>query len=118
MPDTEAWAVAYLSALLPADVFVGIADARAGAKRVLVRRDGGPTSSVVSEIARLSVRCFAHTEAAASDLARLAQAHLAASEGIGPVRRYDGTSGPSWVPDPTGPCYLLTCELTVVGTPL
>ena len=115
-PDTEAWAVGYLQPLLAATV--GVSDAGSGPRRVLVRRDGGPGESVVTETVRLSVRCFAESETVAHELARLAQAHLSASPGVGPVRRYRLSGGPVFIPDRTGPCYLLTVELTVRGTDL
>lgn len=119
-PDAELWAVGYVrAALADSSVFVGNVDgSTTKTKRVVIRRDGGPQTSPVTEVARLGVRVFAPSEQAATDLARLVQAHLAASTGEGPVRRYRGLSGPSSVADPAGPMRYLTCELTVVGTAL
>lgn len=119
-PDTELWAIAYLrAALADPDVFLGNVDRdTTKVKRVIVRRDGGPQRSPVTEVARLGIRVFAATEQDATDLARLVQAHLAVCAGQGPVRRYRGLSGPSAVADPAGPLRYLTCELTVVGTAL
>lgn len=118
-PDVELWTTEYLrTALADSTVFVGNVDKSTKTKRVIVRRDGGPTLSPVTEAARLGVRVFAPTEQAATDLARLVQAHLSASPGNGPVRRYRGLSGPSAVADPAGPLRYFTCELTVVGSAL
>lgn len=118
-PDLELWATGYLRTALGAEAdHVGNQDDTSAAKRVVVRRDGGPQLSPVTEDARLGVRVFAPTEQEATDLARLTQAHLAASVGQGPVRRYRGLSGPSALPDPSGPMRYLTCELTVVGSSL
>lgn len=119
-PDVELWATDFLrAALSDSAVFVGNVDGTSTkAKRVIIRRDGGPQTSVVTEVARLGVRVFAATEKDTTDLARLVQAYLADSVGAGPVRRYRGLSGPSAVADPSGPMRYLTCELTVVGSAL
>lgn len=116
-PDVELFVTGYLrTALADATVYVGNVDGSSTkARRVIVRRDGGPQTSPVTEVARLGVRVFAATEQAASDLARTVYAHLAATPGAGPVRRFQGLSGPSAVADPSGPMRFLSCELTVTA---
>jgi len=116
-PNPEAWAVDYLTARIPGVTF-GVADAGTGPRRVLIRRDGGLALGPATDSARLTVRVFAESEVVAHDLALRVHAFLRASVGIGPVRAVGSTSGPSYVPDPTGPLYLFTCELVFRGSPL
>ncbi len=118
-PDVEAWAVSYLrTALDDALVAVDILDRSTKSLRVIVRRDGGPQTSPVTEVARLGIRVFGPSEQAATDLARKVYAHMGAAPGNGPVRGFRGLSGPSAVADPAGPMRYLSCELTVRGASL
>lgn len=119
--DIELWTTGWLRAALddPA-ILVATVDTSSSKtrSRVIVRRDGGPQTSRVTEVARLAVRVSAPTEQAATDLARRVYALLAGTPGAGPVRRFRGMSGPSAVADAAGPMRYLLVELTVRGARL
>lgn len=117
-PDVELWTIGYLrDALDDPTVLVGNVDRPTDkTRRVIVRRDGGPQQSPVTETARLGIRVFAPDETAVSALARRVYAHLGAALNEGPVRAFRGLSGPTAVADPSGPLRYLVVELTVVGS--
>lgn len=119
--DVEAWAVDYLTGFLSSrpetyaqGVMVSTVVPNPRADRmVVVRRDGGPRRSPVSEVARLGVRVWATTDADAADLTQLVRAALAASPGSGPIRAAVEISGPSYVVEESGqPLRYLVVELT------
>ena len=126
-PDIEAWLISYLRDLLSgrsepyaADVFVGhtVPDTRAE-RMVIVRRDGGPRETVVTERARVGVQVWAGTEPDAADLAAMVRALVGASAGEGPVKRVPALTGPAAVADESDqPLRYLTAELTVRGSVL
>ena len=120
-PDVEAWCVTYLRDALLArpeefaeDVYVSTQVPSPRLDRmVIVRRDGGPRMSVVTERARLGIRVWGESDALAHDLTQLVRALLAASPGTGPVKRADETSGPSYIAEESGqPFRYLVVELT------
>lgn len=118
--DVEAWCVQYLQAQLDArpepyasGVYVSTAVPSERLDRmVIVRRDGGPRTGVVTEIVRLGVRVFGETDEVAADLTQLVRALLAASPGEGPIRRYVEIAGPSYLVEESGqPLRYFTAEL-------
>lgn len=123
--DAEAWAVDYLSGFLstrPETYAAGVTvstrvpSPRTG-RMVVVRRDGGPRQTPVSEVARLGVRVWAATDEDAADLTALVRAALAASPGEGPVRAMTEISGPSYVVEESGqPLRYVVVELTMRAT--
>ena len=119
-PDIEAWCVRYLQEQLDArpepyasGVYVSTAVPSERLDRmVIVRRDGGPRTGVVTESARLGVRVFGESHEVAADLTQLVRALLAASPGEGPIRRYVEIAGPSYLVDESGqPLRYFTAEL-------
>ena len=103
-PDVVAWAIRYLQEALDARpepysagvlVSKSVPNPRPAGPMVVVRRDGGPRLDAVRESARLGIRVFASTDADAEDLTALVRGLLGASPGVGPVRRYRETAGPS-----------------------
>lgn len=128
-PDVELWGAAYLRARLAdrvesyaAGVFVGNAvPATRRDRMVVLRRDGGPRVSAVTDVARLAVRVWGKSEQEATDLARLVRAllHDATSDDDGPVLRVNDQSGPSPVADESGqPLRFMVAELLVRGSAL
>lgn len=120
-PDVEAWAVGFLASSLadrpePYASSVHVATQVPNPRlprMVIVRRDGGPRQSLVTERARLGVRVWGESDEVASDLTQLVRALLASSPGIGPVRRVDEISGPSYITEESGqPFRYLVLELT------
>lgn len=123
-PDVEMWATGYLRDALAArpesytsNVYVGNAVPSTRRDRMVIcRRDGGPRLDVVRELARLSVRVWAKTEADASDLALMVAALLWAGPDGNPVVKVQQSAGPSPVVDTSGqPLRLMGFELTVRG---
>lgn len=119
--DVEAWAVGYLQSALDsrpelyaAGVYVTTAvPVERQPRMVILRRDGGPRTSVATEVARLGVRVWAETDETAADLTQLVRALLAASPGEGPIRAYVETAGPSYLTEESGqPLRFFTAELT------
>jgi hypothetical protein len=126
-PDVEMWACGYLRTELDArpepycaDVFVGNTMPNTRSDRmVLVRRDGGPRTSMVRETARMTVRTWATSEQDANDLARMVAALLWAAPDGDPVIRVDQPTGPSPVADDSRqPLRLQTFEVEVRGVDL
>lgn len=125
-PDVELWTTTYLRAALaarPESYAAAHVDNKVPNPRrdrmVIVRRDGGPRVSTVTEAARLAVRVWAPTEKAANDLSRLVRALLTVAADGNPVCRVTDLSGPVAVPDESGqPLRYFTLELTVRGVPL
>lgn len=123
-PDVELWATGYLRTALAArgeayaaGVLVSntVPATRAG-RMVVVRRDGGPRTDVLRDVARLAVRVWAGTEQEATDLARLVSGVLAAAATGSPVARVVVVSGPSPVADPSGqPLRFMAFEVTTRG---
>jgi len=121
-PDVEQWAVEYLRSELsamthPATENVTVATEVPNPRHermVIIRRDGGQQLDYARELARFGIRIWAPTEEEASDLARAVRAIMAASPGVGPVRRYVEISGPTRVNDESGSALrYFVCELTV-----
>jgi hypothetical protein len=126
-PDVEMWACGYLRTELAArpepycaDVFVSNTMPNTRSDRmVLVRRDGGPRTSLVRETARMTVRTWATSEQDANDLARMVAALLWAAPDGDPVIRVDQPTGPSPVADDSRqPLRLQTFEVEVRGVDL
>jgi hypothetical protein len=126
-PDVEMWACGYLRTELAArpesycaDVFVSNTMPNTRSDRmVLVRRDGGPRTSLVRETARMTVRTWATSEQDANDLARMVAALLWAAPDGDPVLRVDQPTGPSPVADDSRqPLRLQTFEVEVRGVDL
>lgn len=123
--DAEAWAVDFLAGFLSARaepyaqgvrVSTRVPEPRAD-RMVVVRRDGGPRQTPVSEVARLAVRVWATSDEDASDLTNLVRAALASSPGEGPVRAATEISGPSYVIEESGqPLRYVVVELTMRAT--
>lgn len=114
-PDVEAWAVEYLAAHLSVPVSTRVPNPRP-ITFVAVRRDGGTAQSVVTETARLGIRCWAATDEDASDLSLLVRALLMASPGEGPVRSVNrgASSAPSYLTEESGqPLRFFTVELVI-----
>lgn len=119
-PDVELWAASYLRTTLASHGYPGmfVSNKReTQATAVQVRRDGGPAGQVL-ETPRLGVNVYAPSEQAATDLARTVSALLRAAPDGSPVVRVTQTSGPSPIPDESGPRRYMTFELTVRGADL
>jgi hypothetical protein len=119
-PDVELWATGYLRTALASHGYPGmfVSNKRESqATAVQVRRDGGPAGQVL-ETPRLGVNVYAPTEQAVTDLARTVSALLRAAPDGSPVTRVTQTSGPSPIPDESGPRRYMTFELTVRGADL
>lgn len=130
-PDVELWAVGRLQAQLPdygytlwsaaspSDSAVFVSNERDTQKTaVWVRRDGGPQLDIVREAPRLGINVFAPTKKRAGDLARIVSAILRAGADGNPVTRATQPTGPTPIPDATGPRLYLVVELNVRGTHL
>jgi hypothetical protein len=126
-PDVELWACGYLQAELAsrpepycADVFVGNVMPNTRTDRmVLVRRDGGPRTSITRDMARLTVRVWAMSEQEVNDLARMVAALLWAAPDGDPVIRVDQPTGPTPVPDDSRqPLRLQSFDVEVRGADL
>ena len=119
-PDVELWATGYLRTALASHGYPGmfVSNRReTQATAVWVRRDGGPAGQVL-ETPRLAVNVFAPSEQAVADLARTVSALLCAAPDGAPVTRCTQVSGPSAIPDESGPRRFMTFELTVRGAAL
>lgn len=123
-PDIEAWLIAYLDAGLAAraepytdNVLVSneTDSDETQPRAVIVRRDGGGRLDRVRELARMSVRVLAETDADATDLSNIVRALITACPDGRPVSRVREQSGPTPVPDATGPLRLIVVDLTVRG---
>lgn len=119
--DIEAWAVDYLRDALDgrlepytSGVYVSNEVPKVRADRmVIVRRDGGPRITIVTELARLTIRVWARTDADATDLTNMVRALIAASPGVGQVRKAEEIGGPVTIPDQSEqPQRLFTVQLT------
>lgn len=120
-PDVELWATGYLRDKLPAYGFPGVFVSNRRESQtvaVWVRRDGGPVLDRIREAARLSVSVFESTEQAATNLAVTVSALLRAAADGAPVVRVEQVTGPSPVPDASGPRRIMSFELTVRGAEL
>jgi hypothetical protein len=123
-PDVEAWLVRYLQDALDdrpepycTGVVVGIdLDNPRPARAVQVRRDGGPRLDAVRELARLGINVWAGTDAEVTDLAGMVRALIAACPDGQPVVKSTEQSGPTPIPDESGPRRYLVTELIVRGT--
>jgi hypothetical protein len=120
-PDVELWATAYLRTTLAAHGYPGIfVSNQRGSQTsaVWVRRDGGPEQDKVLELPRLGINVFHTTEQKVGDLARTVSALLRAAADGEPVTRVHQASGPSPIPDASGPRRFMSFELTVRGANL
>jgi hypothetical protein len=119
-PDVELWATSYLRTALASHGYPGmfVSNKReTQTTAVWVRRDGGPAGQVL-ETPRLGVNVYAPTEQAVTDLARTVSALLRAAPDGAPVTRVTQVSGPSPIPDASGPRRYMTFELVVRGADL
>jgi hypothetical protein len=119
-PDVELWATGYLRTALANYGYPGMFVSNKREKQttaVWVRRDGGPAGQVL-ETPRLGVNVFAPSEQAVTNLARTVSALLCAAPDGSPVTRVVQMSGPSPIPDESGPRRYMTFELTVRGSAL
>jgi hypothetical protein len=123
-PDAEAVAVAWLAGKLGAgvDTATKVPNPRPPAGVCRVRRTGGPGRiDLVTDDAQLTFECWAATEGAASDIARLAHAHMHAAAGetvAGAfIRKVTDIGGPSNFPDPESdsPRYQFTVGVRLRG---
>jgi hypothetical protein len=123
-PDAQLWATGYMRAALAAraetyaaNVFVGSAVPTTRQDRMVIfRRDGGPRTDVLRDVARMTVLVWGRSEKECTDLARLVTALLWAAGSVDPVARVDIISGPSPVPDQSGQVQkLIATELTFRG---
>jgi len=124
-PDSELWLVGYLRGALAARPEPYAAGVKVGTavpnpritRMVVVRRDGGPKINLRQEVARFGINVWGGTEQEVTDLARLTRALLAASVGVGPVRKVVESSGPSPIADAQPRRYLVV-EFTITGSVL
>lgn len=117
-PDAELWGTGYVRAFLAGrpepeaqSVYVSNRKPTANQPRIVaVRRDGGPVVGIF-DFPRLAFRVWADKEREAADLARLLVAAIKASPGNGPVVVVVNVFGPSPIPEPGQPQYLVNAEL-------
>jgi metal-dependent amidase/aminoacylase/carboxypeptidase family protein len=116
-PDVEAAVVTYLRAKLGslADKVATKVPATMPARMVRVSLTGGSRDNVIMDQVQLTVECWATaSDVEASNLARVAQAHMYAANGssVGAVwvRRVDSVGGVQFFPDPdtNAPRYQFT----------
>ncbi len=100
-PDVEKALWSYLRPLLPGVVVDRVIPQSPPAKLVVVRGDGGPQQSVVTEDVRVGVSVWADTEGNAAALTDQVRALIVAAEGVPPFVRVSKTGGPVAV-DETG----------------
>lgn len=126
-PDAELWACGYLRPLLISAGWTGATAVHVGnavpnprlPRMVVVRRDGGPRSSLVVDQARLTVRVWAETEKQCADLSGVVRALIGAALNDDAVRNVRESAGPSPIPDESGqPCRLMSFDIALKGTPL
>ena len=104
-PDVESAAVVYLRTKLGvlADKVATKVPATMPAKMVRVSLTGGSRDDVASDQVQLTVECWTDSEVTASNLARVAQAHMYAASGssVGGVwvRRVASVGGVQFFPD-------------------
>jgi hypothetical protein len=119
--DVEAWAVGYLATQLaarPEPYTIGVYVSNKvphprQARMVIVRRDGGPRNSLVTELVRLTVRVWAGNDADATDLTNMCRSLIAASPGESQIRTAEEIGGPVTIPDQSEqPQRLFTVQLT------
>lgn len=128
-PDVELWATGWLRTML--GTFAEAADVGVDNKvpnprpdrLVALRRNGGTQLSPSMETARVSVRVFAPTDQAATNLTALVRGLFAGCAGTyGPVqiKRSQEVGGPADVPDDNSGAVLklFAIELLVRGAPL
>jgi len=105
-PDVEAAAVTYLRTKLGvlADKVATKVPTTMPSKMVRVSLTGGSRDDIIMDQVQLTVECWADSEVTASNLARVAQAHMYAANGstVGSawVRRVDSVGGVQFFPDP------------------
>lgn len=123
-PDIELWATRYIREALATrsesytrDVFVSnTVPANRRERMVIVRDDGGPRlKDRVRKSTRVSVRVWAETEKAATDLVRLVAALYEVGADGRDVVRVRAVGGPYRANDGTGPQRLVTIEFTTRG---
>jgi hypothetical protein len=112
-PDLEGLAVAYLSDRLDVPVSTRVPTTRPDPFVRLMATGGGGRTAVVLQRTNLTVEAWASREVAASDLARLVEAHLLAWPGTGQVYGIDEFAAPGNLPDPVSgwPRYTLTVQV-------
>lgn len=91
-------------------------------RMVILRRDGGRAANL-RDTARLSARVYVSkdlrdADQQASDLARLVSALFLLAANGAPVLRVEQQSGPTPVPDESGPLMYLLFEIATRGEPL
>lgn len=122
-PDVEALLVRYLPPLLGVGASTRVPNPRPDSF-VVVRRVGGTRPNVITDVPVVVVECWAKTDVAASDLARLARAYVGAlaqsDVGGDYVRRVREVAGPQSYPDPasSSPRYQMTVQIDTRGVPL
>lgn len=122
-PDAEAIAVAWLTGKLGTGVAIStkVPNSRPP-KFVKVTRTGGNQTDLIADAARLTFECWAPDEVTASEICRLARAHIKAAAGEtvsgSYVRKVTDVGGPSNFPDPESmsPRYLYTATVVCRGT--
>jgi acetylornithine deacetylase/succinyl-diaminopimelate desuccinylase-like protein len=83
---------------------------------VELRRAGGPADTVVTDRARLTVRCWHTTDANAERLTAVVRALIRSMAGTGSIRRVNDVGGPTPAPDTDGtPTYFFSVEITLRG---
>lgn len=115
-PDVETAAVAFLVAKLGASVnrVATRVPATMPDRMVRVSLTGGSRLDVASDVAQVTVECWAPDGVSASLIARTAYAHMLSAAGSTAggvfVRRADTVGGPQFFPDPdiTKPRYQFT----------
>lgn len=117
-PDAAALVVDYLEAALTAHGQAVPVATEIPPQRppVFVRawRSGGRRLNVGLDAPQITVQCWAATDAAAADLARLARTLIARLDSY-----HDEIGGPAYYPDDTGaPRYQFTIQLVTAAQPL
>lgn len=130
-PDVEDVVRLYLEvelanrpAYATAKVHAGIKPQTFPARMVYVRRTGGPARDLVTDVAQVTVECYAKTGGQAANLAAVVRGLINAAERAGvmgevPVYEVVEFSGPYLDPDPDAPTlsrYSATYSIAVRGT--
>lgn len=130
-PDVEDVVRLYLEgelagrpAYATAKVHAGIKPATFPARMVYVRRTGGPSRDMVTDVAQITIECYAKTGGQATNLAAVVRGVLNAAERTGhmgdvPVYEVVEFSGPYLDPDPDAPTltrYSATYQVAVRGS--
>jgi hypothetical protein len=121
-PSAEAVAVGYVKARLTARAITATVATKVPAVRpaqlVKVRRIGGTTANIVTDAPMLVFDCWAPTEIAAEDLARVVRAEVMAMPGQSDVCTHVvEVGGPVNQPDPdsNSPRYVFTVIIHLRG---